>query len=65
MSEDKSKQAPARKKRAEPAWVLFFEQQEHLDDACADGDMTCMPVELFGQRFFAYRTNEPTKRKEK
>ncbi len=50
--------------KTSPAWVLFFDQQLDYDKQCEAGEMLCMPVELFGQRFFAYQETK-TKPKQK
>lgn len=51
--------------KASPAWALFYEQQADYDKQCAAGEMLCMPVELFGQRFFAYQETVTPKPKPK
>ncbi len=55
---------PKPKKRSSPAWALFYQQQEEYDEQCAIGEMRCAPVELFGQRFFAYQETPKPKGKE-
>ncbi len=50
---------------SKPTWVLFYQQQADYDKQCTAGEMLCMPVELFGQRFFAYQETVKPKPKPK
>lgn len=53
------KRERAQQRDDEPAWVLYYHQQDRLTESCAAGEMECHPVSVFGQQFLAYRPTPP------